>query len=115
MRFILAILLIALLSALATYYLPWWSLAVVAFIVGWLIRLRTGHAFLAGFIGIFLLWLVIGLWRDIPNAHILLNRMADVILHTKNGALYIVLASVIGGMVGGLAAWSGGQMRRMLA
>src|SRR5437588_412332 len=105
MRLIIATVLIALLSWFITSFLPWWTLAIMAFIVPCVILLRTAHAFLAGFIGIFLLWLGIGLWRDIPNHHILSDRMADVILHTRNGTLYLLLAAIIGGLVGGLAAW----------
>ena len=113
MRFLLALLLIALFAAIAEYFLPWWSLAIPAFIIGFAVRLRTGVAFLAGFTGIFILWLGAGLWRDIPNHHILSDRMADLILHHKTGIAYLLLSAFAGGLVGGLAAWSGAQVKRL--
>ena len=113
MRFLLAVLQIAMLAAIAEYFLPWWTLAIPALIIGFAMRLRTGMAFLAGFTAIFLLWLGVGLWRDIPNHHILSDRMADLILHHKTGILYLLLAAVVGGLVGGLAAWSGAQLKRL--
>ena len=58
MKFIISLLLTALLSFAAGLYLPWWSIAVCAFIVSALIFQQPFKAFLAGFAGVFLLWFI---------------------------------------------------------
>ena len=54
-KYIVSILLTALLSFVCGLYLPWWSIAVAAFAVSLLIRQRPLASFLSGFLGVFLL------------------------------------------------------------
>ena len=110
MRFLLSVILIILLSALAEYFLPWWSVAVVAFLVSAFIAQKPGKAFLAGFSGIAIFWLLACLVKDMANDHILSTRMA-ALFHLPNYGLFIVVTVFIGGLVGGLAAWSGALLR----
>jgi hypothetical protein len=105
MRFFLSVILIALLSAAVEYFLPWWSIAVVCFLVSLFVRQGSGRAFLMGFCGIGIFWLTAALLHDISNEHILSARMA-ALFHLPNYALFIVVTAFIGGLVGGLAAWS---------
>ena len=113
MRLILTIVAIAVFAAIAEWFLPWWTAAVVAFIVAYAASLSTGKAFAAGFFGILLLWLLVMLYRNEPNQHILSGRMAQV-FHLPNAVLYILIAVIIGGVAGGLAAWSGAHFRKLL-
>lgn len=112
MKFILSLLLIAALSLIATWYLPWWSLAVVAFLVCCFVQQSSGRSFLAAFLAVFLLWLCFGLWKDNGNAHILATRMAGV-FGLPHYSLYLVVAAVIGGLVAGFAGWAGRLARRV--
>ena len=105
MRFVLSTILIALLAGLFTYVLPWWLVVVAAFTIGSAARPRP--AFLAGFLGVFLLWLVVGLIRDLPNDHILATRMAGVLPLGGQWWLFLVVSAVVGGLVGGFGAWTG--------
>ena len=114
MRFLLAILLIAAGAALAEYFLPWWTLAVVAFLVASFIVMHPGKAFLAGFLAIALLWAGWALWWDVPNQHILSGRMARL-FQLPVPALFLVVTALVGGLLGGLAAWSGALVRRAFA
>ena len=110
MRFITNILLTALLAALTTWYLPWWMIAVVAFVVAILLPQKNGKAFWSGFLGIFLMWLVFSLCKDIGNDHILSTRMAKL-FHLPAYGLFLIVAAAIGGLIGGLAAWGGAALR----
>ena len=110
MRFLLSIILIALLSAAAEYYCPWWAVAVVAFVVSAFIRQKPGRAFLAGFSGIGLFWLTACVIHDSANGHILSARMA-ALFHLPNYVMFIVVTVFIGGLVGGLSAWAGALIR----
>jgi hypothetical protein len=56
MRFLLATLLTAALAYIAGMFLPWWSIAIIAFLVSLLISQHIGLGFLSGFLGIFVLW-----------------------------------------------------------
>jgi len=111
MRFWLFVLLIALLAAVAEQFLPWWSVAVVAFVVSAFANPKPGRAFRAGFCGIGLCWLVAALLHDIANEHILSTRMA-ALFHLPNYALFIVVTVFVGGLVGGLSAWAGALIRQ---
>ena len=105
MRFIIAVILIIILSVVAEYYMPWWTIAVVCFIVSFFSGLRPGKSFLMGFVGIAVFWLVVALMHDIANEHILSTRMA-ALFHLPNYTLFICVTVLIGGLVGGLSAWA---------
>jgi len=111
MRFILAVILITVLSAIAEWFLPWWMIAVVAFVVSLFMALKPGKAFSAGFAGIGIFWLIASLMHDIPNEHILSTRMA-ALFHLPNYGLFIVITVFVGGLIGGLAALAGALLNR---
>jgi len=110
MRFILGMILIIILSAVAEYYLPWWMIAVVSFLVAIFSGLRPGRAFVMGFCGIALFWLVAALLHDIANTHILSTRMA-VVFHLPNYAIFLCVTVFVGALVGGLSAWAGALLQ----
>jgi hypothetical protein len=114
MRLLVSILLIALGSFIATSFLPWWMIAVVCFAVTFFFRLNSGKSFLAGFAGIFLLWLLVALFKDMANNYILSSRMAQLFT-LPSSFLFLLISAVIGGIVGGLAAWSGAVAARAMA
>lgn len=111
MKFILSLVLIALLSLIATWYLPWWSLAVVAFLVCCFLQQSSGRSFLAAFLAIFLLWLGFGLWKDSGNAHVLATRMAAM-FGLPHYSLYLLVAALVGGLVAGFGGWTGSLVRK---
>ena len=110
MKFILAIILTALLGFIAGLFLPWWSIAIVAFLVAIFIRQSIGKSFLTGFSGIFLLWAVVALWIDIKNESILSRKMAEIFPLGGSSALMILVTAFIGALVGGFAAMSGAAL-----
>jgi hypothetical protein len=114
MRLLLAILVIAVLAPLVEWFSPWWTAAIVAGIVGFLSKLRTGQAFLAGFLGLGLSWLVFILVRSIGNDSLLSNRMAQV-FQLPSSLLYVLVTFVLGGIVGGLSAWAGAHLRKLIS
>lgn len=113
MRFLIAILLTALGGWLFTFMLSWQAIAVAALLFAPLASAKPGRCFWAGFLGIFLLWLCTGLWRDVPNEHLLSGRLAKIFF-VQEGYLYLLAAALIGGLVGGLGGWTGGHIYRAL-
>ena len=111
MKFLLSIILIALLSAAGEIFMScWWTIAVVSFLVSLFIEQRAGRAFLAGFLGIAAFWLVAALVHDSANDHILSTKMA-MLFHLPNYGLFICVTTFLGGLVGGLSAWAGALIR----
>jgi len=111
MKFIVALILTALLSFIAGLYLPWWGIAVAAFITALLIYQKSGKAFLAGFIGLLLLWSGLALWIDIKNESILSARISQLFGIGNNSLLLIVITGIVGGFVAGFAAMTGSFLR----
>lgn len=111
MKFIVSILLIAILSFALGLYLPWWSLALVAFIVAALIHQRAGKAFLSGFLGLFLLWGILAFIIDQNNQHLLSVKIAELLPLGGSSFLLILVTAFIGGLVAGLAAMAGSFLR----
>ena len=111
MRLLLAVLLISLLCFIAGLYLPWWSIAPIAFLVALLLGLGVGRSFLAGFAGVFLLWALLSLWIDIKNESVLSHKIAQLFPLGGSSILLIVITALVGGLVGGFAAMAGGSIR----
>lgn len=112
MRIILAILLTATLSFIAGLYTPWWSIAIISFLVALLIHQRMDLAFLSGFAGIFLFWGALAFWIDIKNNHILSHKIAQIFPLGGSAGLLILVTALVGALVGGFAAMSGSLLRQ---
>lgn len=111
MKFLLAILLTIVLAFISGLYLPWWGIAIAAFIAGALIPQRGGAAFLSGFIGLFLLWAALAFWIDKKNQSILSHKIATLLPLGGNAVLLILVTAFIGALVAGLASMSGSFLR----
>ena len=112
MKFIVSIILIALLSFASCLYFPWWSIAVVAFLVAALIPQSPGISFLTGFLALFLLWGVLSFWISSSNEHVLAHKVSLIILKMDNPYLLMLTTALIGGIVSGFAAITGSFLRK---
>ena len=112
MKFISSLLLTALLSFAACLYLPWWSIAIAAFIVAALIPQHAGKAFLTGFLALFLLWGGLSFWISNNNEHLLAHKVSVLILKTDSPYRLILATALIGALVAGFAAMSGSFLRK---
>ncbi|MGQ0739587.1 MAG: hypothetical protein ACT4OJ_11040, partial [Bacteroidota bacterium] len=71
MKFLTATILTALLSFISGLFLPWWGIAIAALLVAAIIHQKAGKAFLAGLLGVFLLWAGLAWWIDTKNNGVL--------------------------------------------
>jgi hypothetical protein len=111
MKFSAAIILTALLAFVGGIYLPWWSIAIAAFLVAVLVHQKAGKALFSGFLGVFLLWGVLAWWINMKNQGILAAKIASI-LHLGGSAIaLIIVTGIIGGVVAGLAAICGSYLR----
>jgi hypothetical protein len=112
MKFLVATLLTALLSFIASLWFDWWIIAIVSFLVAILIPQALWKAFLSGFIALFLLWAGLSLWIDIRNQGILSGKIAELLPLGGNSVLLLIIIGFIGGIVAGFAAMSGSSLRK---
>ena len=112
MKFIISIILTALLSFAAGFYMGWWSLAITAFIVAALIPQKPWKAYLSGFLGLFLLWGILAFWIDMKNQHILSQKMAQVFPLGGSWVLLILVTALVAAIVAGFAALTGSYVRK---
>jgi len=111
MKFLIALILIALLSFAACLYLPWWSIAIAAFIVALVIPQHPGKSFLAGFLALFFLWGALSYWISAKNENILAHKVSLLILKMDSPYMLILATASIGALVAGFAALSGSFLR----
>lgn len=104
MKFFISLLLTALLSFATGIFLPWWSIAVAAFIVALLIRQRPFLSFLSGFTGVFLHWGILSYLIDSANESLLSVKISKILSLGESAFLLILITAFIGGIVGGLSA-----------
>lgn len=111
MKFLVATVLTALFAFISGLFLPWWGIAIISFLVAILVHQKAGKAFLAGFLGVFLLWAALAWWIDMKNNGLLSKKIASVLPLSGNAILLILVTGFIGGLVAGMAAMSGSFLR----
>jgi uncharacterized membrane protein len=107
MKFFVSILLVALLSFTFCLYLPWWSIAIAAFIVTAFIEQKPAFGFLTGFTALFLLWTIMAFAISTSNHHLLARRMAPLIIKSNSALLLAIVTGLTGGLVAGFGALTG--------
>ncbi len=114
LRFLLAILLIASISGFLQAFLPWWILAVVAFIVSSILLEKGWLGFIAGFIGVIIPWFIYSMYLNNQNNGILSEKIANL-MSLPNQSVLLLVVMLIVGMVGGMSALSGALLRNWIA
>ncbi len=112
MKYIVSILLTALLGFVSGLYLPWWCIAFAAFVVSAIIRQKPFMSFLSGFLGVFLLWEILAWWIDAKNESILSQKIAQILPLGGSPVLLILLSSLVGALVGGCAGLAGSYLQK---
>jgi hypothetical protein len=114
LKYILSIVVTGLIAFVIGLYMPWWGIAIAAFLVSAAIPQKPAFSFLSGFLGVFLLWEVLAWWIDNKNNGILSQKIASILPLGGSSVLLIVITSIIGGLVAGFAALAGTYMRRLI-
>lgn len=109
MRFAIQVLVIVVAGFFLELFFPWWTVAIAAFFGGILLPTRVN--FLAGFLGVGLLWVGKALITDLSSQSDLADRVARIfMLHSK--PLLLLFTFLLVGLVGGFAAMSAGALRK---
>jgi hypothetical protein len=113
MKFLAKVILIGILTYIFEQFLPWWSIALAAFLGGIIFKTRGLNAFLAGALGVGLIWLWIA-WRiDYQTDSILTIKIAGI-FKLENKILLIAITVLLGSFIGAFIAWTGHNFRKLL-
>lgn len=115
MKFFISLILTMLLSFAACLFLPWWSIAVAAFIVASLIPQKPLKSFSTGFAALFLLWGGLSFWMSNNNDHVLAHKISLLVLKMDNPMVLVFATALIGALVAGFAALAGSYLRKTKA
>ena len=113
MKFLVSILLTALLSFALCLFLPWWVIAIAGFAVAFAIPQKAGLSFFSGFLALFFLWAGLSFWMSAANNHLLAHKISMLFIKIDNPLLLIVVTGIIGGLVGGLGSLTGRLLRQV--
>jgi hypothetical protein len=107
MKFLAHLIVVLLLCWMLQAFLPWWTMAIGAFATGLFFRQGGWKSFLAGLLGVGLLWYLMSWYTDASTDSILSGKVAGI-LPTKTAGVLMIVTAFIGGLVGGLASMTGG-------
>lgn len=113
MKFFLQLILIFGLGYAAQTMLPWWSLVITAVVLGLIFYYqRGGLAFLAGFLGMGLLWLVQIYYLQGLDQGEIAESMGALFSLSANALIWV--SALIAALLGGLGCWTGWVFRDLV-
>ena len=112
MKFIVVLLLTALLGYTAPLYFGWWGFAITSFVIALFVHQTPFAAFISGFLGMFLLWVMMSMMIDNANEHVLSHKIAEILPLGGSSMILILITGLIGGIISGFSALSGSLARR---
>lgn len=92
------------------YFLPWWTLALGAFVGGYVFGNNGWVSFLSGLLAVGLLWFSMAFFIDMQTQSVLTEKVARI-FPTKTPALLFLLTAIIGGLPAGFAALTGSLVK----
>jgi uncharacterized membrane protein YhaH (DUF805 family) len=115
MKFLVATALTALLSfAIGLFtFLPWFSFVICAFIVALAVHQKPLKAFGAGFIAVFVLWIILAAIMDSANEHILSKKVAAILPLGGSYIALLIVTGIVGGLLAGMGALTGSYLRKV--
>ena len=109
MKFLIQFVAILFAAHLLALFMPWYSIALAAFVMGYFLKSNTN--FLAGFSAIATLWIFNAWLVDSGSSADLAERVAKLLMLKYEIVLFLAMA-IIGGLVGGFAALTGSLLRK---
>ena len=105
-------LIIFIITLASGFIFTWWAIAITAFVAAFYAGKTSSHAFWSGFFAIAAAWLILILFKTLPNDHILADRIAKM-LQLPGWIFVMIITLLIGAIVGGMAALSGLLLKRI--
>ena len=102
------------LALVFSFFMPWWSIMVAAFIAGFLFSLKKAAVFFVPFLAILLLWMVYSLMISSGNDFTLAKKIAVLLPLGGNAYLLLLVTGIVGGVAAGIAGIFGKQCQVLL-
>ena len=102
-----------LIAIVFSFFLPWWSVMLAAFIAGLLINLKKAAVFFIPFIAIGLFWSVYAFILSSSNDFIMAKKIAVLFPLGGNPYVLILVTGLIGGLAAGVAGILGNQFKNL--
>lgn len=106
MKFFIQLIITILVCLVLQLFLPWWSIAIGAAGVAYMVGNKSFNSFLAGFLAIALLWVGLALIIDLKTNSILTEKINQLLSLNS-----FILTMLVGGLVGGFAALTGALIK----
>lgn len=113
MKSLISILLIAALTLVIGYFLPWWSLVIPCALYGFLYGQRPGRSFRNAFGGVAICWMATAAVIQLTSGSELPFMVAGLFPGSSVVVIYL-LTGLTGGLTGGFAALTGYLGRRVI-
>ena len=113
MSFIFRIIIIGIISFYMPQYLPWWSIIIITFGIGFALDENYFSHFLSGFIGVGTAWLFLLLTIDSSTNSIISYKIIDF-LEIGSVNMLIIYISILGGFIGGIGSCTGKSLKEVL-
>ncbi len=114
MKFIIVTLAIAAVAFGVQLVLPWWSLALVAFLIGFVSNLSGWAALAAGFLGSGSVWALYAFLLNSGNNSLLSHKMAALFGVPSSALLMVPISALIAALLGGFAAAGGRNLKQLV-
>jgi hypothetical protein len=105
---------IILLGFLSQLLFPWWSIAIVAFYVGFWVYESPTKSFVYGTAAVTLLWLTYAMIQNSMNTGIISSGISNMLDGKLSVAQLMTFTGVVGGLVGGFSAMTGTMLRHLI-
>ncbi len=105
---------ILVLTVAFSFFLPWWSVMLAAFITAFRLPLKGMAVFLVPFLAILLFWSIYAYILANDNDFILSKKIAILLPLEGNPYVLLLVTGVIGGLAAGVAAIFGKQCQLLL-
>lgn len=99
------------LALVFSFFLPWWSVMLAAFITAIVFSLERAAVFFTPFLAVFIFWAVHSFLLANDNDFILAKKIAVLLPLGGSPSLLIFVTGIVGGLAAGVAGIFGKQCR----
>lgn len=112
MRFIGLSLAVVLLVGIFNAFSPYWIVMILIGIISAVFGLNGGSSFMAGGLGMGLVWIALSFYLSIESGSDLPQKMAEL-LGVGSGMTLVAITGIIGFLLGGFSAMTGSLFRKV--
>ncbi len=112
MKLIIRIIAIGVLTYFVSPFGPWWIAMAISFLICTISPSSGLNAFIAGFLGIGLIWMGHAWNLDVQNQSALSTKMGEILL-VGDPLMLVLITGAIGGIAGGFSAITGTTFRNL--